>query len=66
MNPVRGIETSVWVFYGNIQNTFKLMNPVRGIETLIRDYLNALKHDFQINESRSRDWNAYEKSQARA
>ena len=33
------------------------MNPVRGIETLIYDHKRGQQIYFQINESRSRDWN---------
>ena len=34
------------------------MNPVRGIETIVlKGNLPVNSRDFQINESRSRDWN---------
>ena len=57
MNPVRGIETTLTaVKYGGVQS-FKLMNPVRGIETPKLILGKKIHVSFQINESRSRDWN---------
>ena len=59
MNPVRGIETPGTAIAFYVSLTFKLMNPVRGIETV--PALNTFPPCwiFQINESRSRDWNFY-------
>ena len=56
MNPVRGIETSLAGALPQL-SSFKLMNPVRGIETASKEILIMKLIDFQINESRSRDWN---------
>ena len=59
MNPVRGIETLFsGVAAANSSRTFKLMNPVRGIETFKLMSVKSASAIFQINESRSRDWNS--------
>ena len=59
MNPVRGIETFLLQNnYCDKNKAFKLMNPVRGIETTLNYNVPRLWFlCFQINESRSRDWN---------
>ena len=57
MNPVRGIETTEVISFSFILCAFKLMNPVRGIETILFIQENSSAPYFQINESRSRDWN---------
>ena len=58
MNPVRGIETIITLLSSKMKTApFKLMNPVRGIETVKGREYKIWDCDFQINESRSRDWN---------
>ena len=60
MNPVRGIETyKNFIDHSQKQPSFKLMNPVRGIETVHFLFIYMEFWTFQINESRSRDWNDF-------
>ena len=62
MNPVRGIETALTTNRQAKPLAFKLMNPVRGIETFPKIWaFFGETWNFQINESRSRDWNGYAK-----
>ena len=64
MNPVRGIETPGADVTRTKSAAFKLMNPVRGIETNYITFYENCDRNFQINESRSRDWNIVEESAA--
>ena len=62
MNPVRGIETVLKVFFAQFFAFFQIN------ESRSRDWNNVAitahwrgKASFQINESRSRDWNTWER-----
>ncbi len=56
MNPGNGIETAQLLGKFNQLVAFNLMNPGNGIETQSWTGYKSLS-DFQLNESRQRDWN---------